>query len=451
MHRLSLGNARKTEPGSRPDRAVTPMHRGPRPALCGLCTFIALPAVVLSLSVTVFSSTARAQGFSTGQVAVNPLATNPAWATLVFAPAGTATLTASPSAMSFSVTSGGAPVSQQLSVSESPSGSLPVTLSSTSTPSGWLSLSPTSGTTPLNVTVTVNPQGLNAGNYTGTIAVADSGGVPCTSGASSCLVSVSLAATQSGSAPQVLTITNNASNQPGAVAPGELIVIKGNNLGPTTPASFSLNAQGGVDPKLAGVRVLFSSGSMTYQGTPIYVSATQINATVPWEIAGQSSTNVVVEYNSIQSTPITLQVADVSPAIYTLDSSGSGQAVALNQSGSINGVPGSPGVCAVTTCAPDGKGQVLILYATGGGVTNPAGTTGSVSSLTTLMPLNAKSSVTVGGQAAPVLFAGAAPGLVTGVIQLNVQLPAGVTGTSLPVVFSLNGVQSTTVPTIDVQ
>src|SRR6185503_2795501 len=50
-----------------------------------------------------------------------------------------------------------------------------------------------------------------------------------------------------GANPQPLTVTNNASNQPGPIAPGELITIKGTLLGPTTPVSYSVNAQGTVD------------------------------------------------------------------------------------------------------------------------------------------------------------------------------------------------------------
>ena len=433
MHRLSLGHARTTEPGSQTDRAVTPAPRGPRPALCGLCALLALPVVLMT-----FSSTARAQGFATGRIAINPLLTNPAWATLVFAPAGT-TLVVSPAiGLSFNATAGGAaPAAQKLSVSASTGEALPVSLSFTSNPSGWLAVDSTSGTTPKDFNVSVNPQGLGKGAYNGAISVASPG-------LSNTLVNVLLTLTESALTPQPLTVSNNASNQAGSIAPGELIVIKGTALGPTPAASFGLNAQGGVDPKLAGVRVLFGG----VPGTPIYVSATQINVTVPWEIAGQTRSDLVVEYNGNQSAPITLRVEDVSPAIYTLNSTGSGQAVALNQNYTFNGPPGG-----ATT--PDGRGQVLILYATGGGVTNPPGTTGSVSSTTQLMPLQAKASATVGGQPATVLFAGAAPGLVTGVMQLNVQLPPGVTGNNLPVVITLTGangtVQSPDGPTVAVQ
>jgi uncharacterized protein (TIGR03437 family) len=50
---------------------------------------------------------------------------------------------------------------------------------------------------------------------------------------------------------------------------------------------------------------------------------------------------------------------------------------------------------------------------------------------------------TIGGKAATVLFAGAAPGFVTGLVQLNIQVPTGVTGSALPIVVTINGPIST--------
>src|SRR5262245_21230777 len=97
--------------------------------------------------------------------------------------------------------------------------------------------------------------------------------------------------------PQPLTVTNNASNQPGPIAPGELITIKGMLLGPATPISYSIDAQGSVSAAMAGVRVLFDG----LPGTMIYASAMQLNVTVPWEIAGRVTTNIVVENDGVQS------------------------------------------------------------------------------------------------------------------------------------------------------
>jgi uncharacterized protein (TIGR03437 family) len=58
---------------------------------------------------------------------------------------------------------------------------------------------------------------------------------------------------------------------------------------------------------------------------------------------------------------------------------------------------------------------------------------------------------TIGGKNATVVYAGAAPGLVTGVVQFNLQVPTGVNGSALPIVISINGVQSQAGVTVAVQ
>src|SRR5207253_2877068 len=84
---------------------------------------------------------------------------------------------------------------------------------------------------------------------------------------------------------------------------------------------------------LSGVQVLFDN----IPGIPIYVSASQINVIVPFEIAGRLSTNIVVVYQSTQSAPIQQIVASVAPGIYTLNTTGQGQGAVVNQNGTING------------------------------------------------------------------------------------------------------------------
>jgi uncharacterized protein (TIGR03437 family) len=91
------------------------------------------------------------------------------------------------------------------------------------------------------------------------------------------------------------------------------------------------------------------------------------------------------------------------------------------------------------------------LYGTGGGVTVPAGTTGSVSPSNQLLRISGPVSATIGGVTATVEFIGAAPGLVTGVVQINLLVPPGVTGNNLPVSITVDGVTSPAGPTVAVQ
>ncbi len=83
-----------------------------------------------------------------------------------------------------------------------------------------------------------------------------------------------------------------------------------------------------------------------------------------------------------------------------------------------------------------------MLYGTGEGQTNPAGVDGSVDGSPAPQPLQAVSA-TVGGLPAAVKYAGGVSGLVAGVIQVNVQIPAGVTpGNAVPVTLNVGGANS---------
>jgi uncharacterized protein (TIGR03437 family) len=91
---------------------------------------------------------------------------------------------------------------------------------------------------------------------------------------------------------------------------------------------------------------------------------------------------------------------------------------------------------------------------TGGGQTTPPSVTGTVTPLTApyyIIPTN-QVTATINGVNAPVQFAGAAPGEVNGVIQVNITVPAGAgTGNALPLVVTINGVSTPFGPTVAVQ
>ena len=342
---------------------------------------------------------------------------------------------AGPLVFTYQIT-GAAPAPQRLSVNAT-GGTVAFTAGTTS--SGWLVLDSTSGSTNKDLAVSINPAGLTPGTYNGSISVSAPGVI-----STPIAVAVTLTVT-AAPAPLPATVTNNASNVAGPIAGGEILTIKGTLLGPASPAQgtlFSVNSQGTLNTSLAGVRVLFDN----IPGIPLYVSANQINVIAPWEIAGRVTVNLVIEYQNVQSVPISVRVDDAAPGIYTLNSTGLGQSAAINQNGTFNGPGGN------TTPAP--PGSIVVLYATGGGQTNPFSLSGTVNSTTQLQRLQPVSgqpvTATVGGVPAQVLFAGAAPGLVTGVVQVNLVLPPGVTGT-VPVNITVNGKISPGGPTLAIQ
>ena len=346
-------------------------------------------------------------------------------------------ITVSPTSLSFSYQiSGATPAAQPLSITSS-TGSANVAVSVASGAS-WLSIDNKGGTTPQTVNVSVNPQGLTAQTYNGSISISSS--------ALATPITVPVTFTVSAQAPpQPVSVFNNASNLAGVISPGEELDIKGTLLGPANAPNgglFTVNSSGGVNATLDGVSVTFDNNP----GTVLYVSPTQIDVMVPYEINGRLSTTMVVSYNGVAAPGVQLGVAPAAPALFTTNSAGTGQIAALNQNGTYNG--SGNGLAA----AP--RGTAVQLFGTGGGQTTPASVTGSV----TPIPQNASQllvvpnvTATVGGIPATVEFAGAAPGLVTGVLQVNVLIPNGVTpGPAVPVTISVNGVTSPTGTTIAV-
>ena len=294
----------------------------------------------------------------------------------------------------------------------------------------WLSVAPASGVAPSTLTIFVNPVSLGPGIYLGNIAITANG---ATNNPQNIAVNVFVTAP----APSVTSVTNAASSASGAIAPGEIVAIKGSSLGPASGVKFSVNpATGMVDPLLAGTRALFGD----FPAPIIYTSATQVNAIVPYEIAGQSQVLLQVEYQGVLAAPIVLPVGTASPGVFTSDFTGSGQAAALNQDGSLNGLAN-----------PAAKGSYVTLYFTGGGLTSPPGVTGSVTGLA-LKYLTQRVSVTVGGQAAAVTFAGAAPTYVDGLGQLNLRLADNApSGAAQAVVVSVGGIATPSTATIAVR
>jgi len=357
------------------------------------------------------------------------------------------TVTATPTSLTFGYQLGSAaPMAQTVTVS-STGGAVTVTTAVTlaNGPTGWLQVTPTSGSTgsgTLPLSVSISATAINAaGTYTGTIAITQSG-------ATTPFATVSVTLNVTGvPVPQPVTIFNSASSGYGAIAPGELITIKGNNIGPSPAVSFTVNSDNTVSNTLGGVQVLFGG----IPGTPIYVSPTQVNVIVPYEIAGQAQTNITLIYQNQISAGILETVAAQAPGIFTFNATGSGQAAALNQNFTYNGPAAGlviNGQNLATT--PASAGQVIALFMTGGGQTNPPSSTGTVTPTSQLYPI-ANVTASINGVPATVAFAGAAPGEVTGVMQVNVIVPTGVHGNNLSVVVTVNGVTTVVGPTVAVQ
>jgi uncharacterized protein (TIGR03437 family) len=230
-----------------------------------------------------------------------------------------------------------------------------------------------------------------------------------------------------GGGTTVSAVTNGASNLNGPVAPGEVVVIYGSGLGPSPLAQYQTDSNGLVPTNVGGTSVYFNG----VLAPVLYASANQVAAVAPFGIVG-SLAQMYVQYQNVTSAPFNLSVASQIPAIFTLNGSGTGQAAAIdNKDGSINGA-----------ARPAKVGDFVQLYITGAGQTSTSGTDGLINAAPLPVPI-ATVKVTIGGQTANVNFAGGAPGAVAGVIQVNAQIPSGITvGGTVPVVVQVGASNS---------
>jgi uncharacterized protein (TIGR03437 family) len=237
------------------------------------------------------------------------------------------------------------------------------------------------------------------------------------------------------SQPSVSSAVSAASFEGGPVAPGELVTIFGSNLGPSSPAGPHITAAGLLATGLAETQVLFDG----IPGPLLYAGPGQVTAIVPYAVAGHANTQLTVVNGGAVSSTLGLSVTNSVPALFSADSSGRGQAAAINQDGSINAV-----------LNPAARGSLVVLYATGAGQTNPAGVDGLLATSvlpTPVLPV----SVSMDGAPALVLYAGAAPGLVAGVLQVNVLVPSGISTGAVPVVLQVGTAVSQSGITLSVQ
>ncbi len=209
-----------------------------------------------------------------------------------------------------------------------------------------------------------------------------------------------------------LVVVSAATFRSGPVSPGEIVTIFGSDIGPPSLVLGTLDASGRVATDLSGTQVLFG-------GVPapiLYASAGQTSAVVPYAVAGRTSTTLQIVNQGRRSASLNLPVTGSQPGLFTQDSSGKGVAAVVN----VN-PDGSGTINSLSNPAP--RGSVVLLYVTGEGQTAPGGTDGLLATLPPPSP-TLPVSVRIGGKPAQVLYAGGAPNLVAGLMQINAQIPS---------------------------
>ena len=239
--------------------------------------------------------------------------------------------------------------------------------------SGWASVSPSFGADDVLAVAFVNPASLAPGTYQASVVI-DGGPV-----AGSQSIPLTLTVTTSPSTVTVTGITDAADFHQGPVVPGSLVSIWGSNM--------------------AGQNV-----SVTFNGTPanlLYTGAQQINLRVPMALAGQTSAQMTVAVDGVNSSPFTVPLIATAPAIFTPG--------VLNQDNTVN-----------SSANPAPVGTVLQIFGTG-------------------MPDSGGAfTATIQNRSIVPQYAGAAPGL-PGMQQVNVAIPADLLGTASKLTVCVTG------------
>jgi uncharacterized protein (TIGR03437 family) len=200
-------------------------------------------------------------------------------------------------------------------------------------------------------------------------------------------------------------VVNAASLTP-KVAPGSLASIFGSNL-----AASAASAGSPLTTSLGGTSVTIGG----YAAPLLYVSATQINCQVPFEVPAGSPADVIVTNAGQTSNTVGVTVGDYAVGVFTY----------TRTSSAVDPVVTHANYQLVTPANPALPNEALIVYATGIGKLTDRPSTGALASSSPLATAWDEPTVTVGGSPAQVLFAGLAPDFV-GLAQLNIQLPANV-------------------------
>jgi uncharacterized protein (TIGR03437 family) len=239
--------------------------------------------------------------------------------------------------------------------------------------SGWLRLETTSGTNVGNIRLFADPSSLKVGTYNATVTVDGGGGA----GVQTVPVTLTVTAPPPPTTPavQVTEVINAATYDVTPLVAGSLGTLKGTHL--------------------AGQDVKVSMGGAN--ATLLYTSDSQINFQAPAALAGKTSADLVVTVDGVSSTARPVVLSPAWPSVFPNG--------VLNQDNSING----PQQAAA-------RGSYLQIFATG-------------------IPDGAVVSAQIGGRSNLVpAYAGAAPTL-TGVQQVNVQIPDDLDGSDAKLIL----------------
>ena len=231
-------------------------------------------------------------------------------------------------------------------------------------------------------------------------------------------------------------VVNAFSYSGGGVVPGELVTIFGSGFGAASVEEYQ-PVNNSFPPVLGRLKVLFGTQAAAITA----VGPGQINVVAPQSfLSSQTTIPVRVQVDATLSAAVQVPVVGAAPGLATVGATGTGQGAILNEDGSPN-----------SASHPAPRGSVISLFGTGEGLDSQQLPFGGLVISTPYPFAEQTVDVTIGGQPAEVPYAGSAPSLVQGVLQINVRIPEQATTGTVPVELTIGGVESTQTVTVAVQ
>jgi uncharacterized protein (TIGR03437 family) len=234
---------------------------------------------------------------------------------------------------------------------------------------------------------------------------------------------LSLSPTATAETFPLACLANAADYSVGSIAPGELLVLSGNGLGPQQGVQSAVSLQTPYPTKLSDVQV-------TFDGTPapiLWAQDSQVNVVAPWSLNTTKNTQVCMTVGSIALKCVSWPTIQTSPGVF-MNYTG-GKAIAMNQDGSMN-----------SETNPAAPGTLVSVFANGLGPITPPQADGSLINLP--LPTNAITATVENQGIGPgnfgvgnigpniavlwtpveVTYAGPGPYRVAGISQINFRL-----------------------------
>ena len=231
-------------------------------------------------------------------------------------------------------------------------------------------------------------------------------------------------------------IGNGASFRPGA-SPQQISVVVGGQIGPQPPALLRTDGDGLILVDLDGARVLVNGEASPMTFASQFQDNFSFRSNVGFRFLREKGEDppvvtVQVEFEGDLSNAVEVPVMEANPGLFAFDGSGQGQGAILNPDFSVN-----------SAANPAPGDSFVIVYGTGGGITDPLCPDGGFGPLVEPFPrLQLPVQVFVDGVEVNHNYAGSAPDLVCGVNQFNVIPTNNPSGPAVPIQVCVNEVCS---------